>query len=531
MSLWEAGTDRNENEQEAPSTSTSADVCVVGAGIAGLSTAHALLREGRSVVVLDAAAPGSGETARTTAHLVTALDRGWRRIVDVHGAKRARLAAESHARAIDHIEHVARQEGIACDFERVDGYLLAGERGDPAELDGELEAAREAEVAGVEKVGAAPAIALAGPCLRYPRQGQFHPLRYVDGLRRAVTTRGGRIFRNARATRVSGDAPLWVELADGPPIRADAVVIATNTPFNYVVATHTKQAPYRSYAIAIEVAWSLPPTLWWDLEDPFHYVRTYQPREGGRQLAIVGGEDHKTGQAEGDPADRWERLESWARRNVPGLGAVADRWSGQVVESMDGLGFIGRVERGREVFVVTGDSGNGMTHGTIAALLLPDLIQGRPHPWADVYDPTRLRLKALGRFAQENLNVAAKYADYLTRGTATEAAIARNAGAVIRRGLAPVAVYRDADGGVHELSAVCPHLGCIVAWNAAERTWDCPCHGSVFAATGEVRHGPAARGLAPIDRDESAEPHRPPGASSDPPPEGDAKVRGHARAS
>jgi nitrite reductase/ring-hydroxylating ferredoxin subunit len=331
------------------------------------------------------------------------------------------------------------------------------------------------------------------------------------------------VFGNAHATRVSGDSPLRVELDGGPVVHARAVVIATNTPFNYLVATHTKQAAYHSYVLGFRVAGSLPHHLWWDLEDPFHYVRLHRPADGGAEIAIVGGEDHKTGQSDVDPKERWARLEAWARRHVPGLGEVAHRWSGQVMESIDGLAFIGRVEQGREVFVVTGDCGNGMTHGTIAALLLPDLIQGRPHPWSDVYDPTRLRLRALGRFAQENLNVAARYAAWLAPASASSAdAIRPGSGAVVRRGLSPVAVYRDGDGVVHERSAVCPHLGCIVAWNAAERTWDCPCHGSVFAPTGEVLHGPAARGLAPVegrkDGGEGESPRHDLDSSREPPP-------------
>jgi nitrite reductase/ring-hydroxylating ferredoxin subunit len=186
---------------------------------------------------------------------------------------------------------------------------------------------------------------------------------------------------------------------------------------------------------------------------------------------------------------------------------VIDRWSGQIMETTDGLAFIGRVERGREVFVATGDCGNGMTHGTIAGMLLSDLIAGRPSSWAEVYDPARLRLRSLGRFALENANVAAQYTDWLSRKASVPVEdIPLATGAVVRRGLAPIAMYRDPEGQLHECSAVCPHLGCIVAWNATERTWDCPCHGSRFAATGEVLHGPATQGLRGVTDGDGANP-------------------------
>jgi nitrite reductase/ring-hydroxylating ferredoxin subunit len=276
-------------------------------------------------------------------------------------------------------------------------------------------------------------------------------------------------------------------------------VVATNTPVNYLVALHTKQAAYRSYVIAARLPEPVTtPALYWDTEDPFHYVRVHRGPEEDGDVLLVGGEDHKTGQDDVGAHTRWSRLEHWARARFPELGPVVDRWSGQVMESMDGLAFIGRVEDQRELFVVTGDSGNGLTHGTIAAMLLPELIGHREHGWADVYDPQRVRMRALGTFARENLNVAAQYTAWAGPAAAI-ADIPRNGGAVIRRGLSRIAVHRDAEGALHERSAVCPHLGCLVRWNDGERTWDCPCHGSRFDAYGKVLHGPASRDLAPVE--------------------------------
>jgi Rieske Fe-S protein len=214
-------------------------------------------------------------------------------------------------------------------------------------------------------------------------------------------------------------------------------------------------------------------------------------------VLVVGGEDHKTGQEE-HPEERWGRLESWTRGLFPHAEAVLHRWSGEVMEPVDALAFIGRNPLDRDnVYVVTGDSGNGMTHGVIAGLLIADLIGGRENPWAEVYDPARRTLRSIGRFAKENLNVAARYGEWLQRGDVADVSdIPRGEGAVLRRGLEARAVFVDEHGRAHERSAVCTHLACLVGWNAAEKTWDCPCHGSRFDTEGRVIHGPARADLA-----------------------------------
>jgi nitrite reductase/ring-hydroxylating ferredoxin subunit len=210
----------------------------------------------------------------------------------------------------------------------------------------------------------------------------------------------------------------------------------------------------------------------------------------------VGGEDHKTGQAD-DTDERFDRLQSWTRERFPQAGEIAFRWSGQIMEPVDTLAFIGRNPGDQSIYVVTGDSGNGMTHGTIAGILLTDLILGRPNEWQTLYDPGRITLRAAADFARENLNVAAQFASYVTPGeVGTAEEIAPGEGAVIRKGLTKIAACRDTGGLLHERSAVCPHLGCIVDWNSTEKTWDCPCHGSRFDQSGNVLNGPANAGLA-----------------------------------
>jgi nitrite reductase/ring-hydroxylating ferredoxin subunit len=268
-----------------------------------------------------------------------------------------------------------------------------------------------------------------------------------------------------------------------------------------VVAIHTKQAPYRSYVIGARVGrGSVPHVLLWDTPDPYHYVRVQRAQAGARfDYLIVGGEDHKTGQDDQGAAVRFGRLEAWTRRRFPQMAGVEFRWSGQVMEPVDGMAFIGRNPGDRaNVLIATGDSGNGMTHGTIAGILLTDLIAGRDNEWATLYDPARLRVGAVGEFAHENLNVAAQYAAHVTGGEVSSVEdIVAGSGAVLRRGVRKVAVYRDDEGTLHERSAVCTHLGCVVRWNDLEKSWDCPCHGSRFDPTdGHVLNGPASSALA-----------------------------------
>ena len=497
-SLWMAEVDLAL--RPALAADAEADVCVVGAGIAGLTTAYLLAREGRTVVVIDDGAVAGGESSRTTAHLVSAVDDRFFELERLHGEKGARLAAESHAAAVDAIERIARELGIDCDFERLDGYLFDPPGTKDSVLDRELDAARRAGLT-VEKVPRAPLRDYdTGPALRFANQGQFHPLKYYAGLVRGIEAAGGRIHGATHAEDFTGGARAQVKTATGRTVTARALVIATNSPVNDRVVVHTKQAPYRTYVVAAPVpAGSVPRALYWDTEDPYHYVRL-QRHDATSDMLIVGGEDHRTGQAD-DADDRYARLEAWTRGRFPQAGPFPHRWSGQVLEPADRLAFIGRNPMDADnVYIVTGDSGNGITHGTIAGLLITDLVVGRPNPWADLYDPSRRSLRAAKEFVRENVQSQVGYAGWVTGGEVDSVdAIKPGEGALVRRGLRKIAASRDAAGKLTECSAVCPHLGCIVEWNSGEKTWDCPCHGSRYAADGHVVNGPAKDGLAPIE--------------------------------
>ena len=492
-SVWMKGAPlREEVPLDADAT---ADVCIVGAGIAGLTTAYLLTTEGKRVIVVDDGPTAGGETCRTTAHLVSALDDRFYHLERLHGGEGARLAAQSHAAAIDRIERIIREEDIECDFTRLDGYLFVPPGDDVTQLDDELAAAHRAGLADVSRVPRAPITTFdTGPALRFPRQGQFHVLKYLNGVADLATRGGARIYNGTHVDHIEGGKHAHIKTSRGV-VTAEAIVVATNSPVNDLVAIHTKQAAYRTFVVGARVKRdSVPQILLWDTPDPYHYVRLQ--RADGHDVLIVGGEDHKTGQAN-DADERFRRLQQWTRERFPEVERFEFQWSGQVMEPVDSLALIGRNPLDSDnVYVATGDSGNGMTHGTIAGMLLTDLIMGRENPWSGLYDPSRKTLGAIKEFAKENINVAAQYADLVMAGDVNDVSqIKPGEGAIVGRGASKIAAYRDDNGVVHERSAICTHLGCVVQWNSLERTWDCPCHGSRFHTDGHVVNGPAIQAL------------------------------------
>jgi glycine/D-amino acid oxidase-like deaminating enzyme/nitrite reductase/ring-hydroxylating ferredoxin subunit len=489
------------------------NVCVVGAGIAGMTTAYLLARAGRAVVLIDDGPIGGGETSRTTAHLTAALDDRYYNIEKMHGEDGARVAAESHMSAIHRIETIASMEDIDCDFQRVEGFLFLGGESTRKDLERELEATHRVGIADTQLVDKIPfGFWDSGPALRFPRQATFHPLKYLKGLTRAILRDGGKIYTGVHAERIEDGEPAKVTTSGGHTIHADNVVVCTNTPINDWLIIHTKQAAYRTYVIGARVPkGSVPHGLYWDTPNPYHYIRvqTAEDKSGhelDHDVLIVGGEDHKTGQAV-DTDERFVRLEAWTRERFPMVERVDYRWSGQVIEPVDYMAYIGKNPGGDEhIWIATGDSGNGMTHGTIAGIILNELVQGRKHQWSRLYDPSRVRLRATPEFVKENVNVAEQYKDWFTGSeTASVAAIKPGEGAILGRGRGKIAVYRDERGDIHGLSAVCTHLYCIVRWNDTERTWDCPCHGSRFDPYGKVINGPAIVGLSPVSQEPKKE--------------------------
>lgn len=483
------------------------DTVVVGGGISGITTAYCLVKKGKKVTLIEDGLLYSGETGRTTAHVVNALDDLYTDIIRLHGEEAGRLAAESHTAAMDFVERTVNELNIDCDFTRLNGYLFLHPTDEEKTLDDEYEATQQVGIK-TELLNDVPGITSeTGRSLMYPSQVQFHPLKYLNALVDFIVENGGKIYTHTRATEFKKE----LVIANGYNIKAKHIVVATNTPINNIFTEHTKQFPYRTYVIgALIPKDTVQQALWWDTGDqeskwvnyPYHYVRLQQYNEQ-HDVLIVGGEDHKTGQEDGDDLtqdQRYQNLVNWTKERFPSIGEVVYKWSGQVMEPVDCLAFIGRNPGESNVFIITGDSGNGMTHGTIGGMLVSDLIVGNQNPWEKIYDPARISMKATGDFLQEVGNMAAQYADFLKAGDIkSQKELANGEGAIMNVGLHKVAVYKNEEGNVQAYTAICPHLGCVLQWNDGEKTFDCPCHGSRFTNAGVVINGPALTDLKKFD--------------------------------
>ncbi|MBR0822955.1 FAD-dependent oxidoreductase [Bradyrhizobium liaoningense] len=474
------------------------DVAVIGSGIAGISTAYELCKSGKTVAVIDSGRITGGMTSRTSAHLAPLCDDLVSEMTKIKGLDATKLFCTSQAAAIDRIEEIQKREQIDCDFRRLDGYLFQG-RDMPADvIDDELEA--------VQAIGAAVHRLVGVPLngcedrhvLRYPRQATFHPTKYLAGLAKACHDNGVSFFRDTPVVEVSeGNGAVLIKTTCGTVSTTHAVV-ATNSSISDRFSIHTKTAPYRTYVMAFEIKrGALPDALYWDTEEPYHYVRL-QPGPDRTDYVLVGGEDHKSGQAD-DADERFKRLEVWARKLISALGPETHRWSGQVLDTVDYAGFIGRDPAGKNIYVSMGDSGQGLTHGVAGAILNAALIRGEQHPWQELYSPGRIPLKATKNFIVENATVVQNFTEYLAPAElASLEQLECGQGAIVRRGLKKIAAYRDHAGELHLNSASCTHVGCHLRWNGFETCWDCPCHGSMFDIEGAPINAPAVSSLSRV---------------------------------
>jgi len=470
------------------------DVAVVGGGLTGITTALHLARAGKRVAVLEALRVGEGVTGHTTAHLTEALDARYHKLIGRFGERAARLAARSQRDAIDRIESLVRDLGIDCGFRRVPGFLFTEREDDGPMLANEAEAAARIGVV-ASLVREVPLPWKTAAALRFERQATFHPMRYVMALALLLKGLGSYVFEESRVEAIEEGEPCIVRTNDCV-VRARDVVVATHAPVGSGVTIHMKEAQYRSYVIAARLQAPLADALFWNTGSPYHYLRIHHHPSG--DLAIIGGEDHKVG-TEPLTEGRYERLAEYARARLGPLEAQG-RWSGQVVETIDGLPYIGRARGMKHVLFATGFAGNGMTFGTVAGMLLADLLLGASNPYAELFDPTRVKpIASIGRFVRENVSFPAHFVGDRLRGAETSdpASIERGEGKILLVDGEKVACSRDAKGDLHAVSPICPHMGCYVAWNQAERSWDCPCHGSRFQPTGEVIDGPSMSPLAP----------------------------------
>ncbi|HEX4979724.1 MAG TPA: FAD-dependent oxidoreductase [Acidimicrobiales bacterium] len=485
-SLWVATTDP---APFAPLQGDArADVAVVGAGITGLATARLLVEAGASVVVVEAGDLCAGATGYTTAKVTSLHGLLYQRIASRFDEDRARGYGAANEAAIREIERLVALDGIDCDLERR-GHVVYTTDPDQADV-----VAAEADLAARLGLPAATHVPTELPldvvaALRFDGQAQFHPRKFCVGLASAITGAGGSIFTGTRAVRVDGEERVVV--TERGEVRAGAIVVATHLPPGEMGAYFARTEAHRSYALAVRVAGPAPQDMYLSVDSPTRSLRT-----AGEHL-LVGGEGHKVGEG-GDTRERYRALEEWARAHFD-VASIDFRWSAQDWSAADGLPYIGRMAGHDDgVFVATAFAKWGMTHGVVAAMVIRDLLGGRENPWLEVFDATRIAPKqAIRGVISENIGVAKHFvgdrlelpgADAVGHLSPGEGVVASVAGE-------PVAAYRDEDGGLHARSGRCTHLGCLVAFNPAERSWDCPCHGSRFGVDGRVLEGPAVADL------------------------------------
>lgn len=485
----------------------SADVVVVGGGITGLTAAYLLTRSGRRVVLLERRRCAEVDTGHTTAHLTMVTDARLTDLANRFGRTHAQAVWDAGRAAIAQIDEIACEHEIDCAFKWVDGYLHARDgKADEAETERFRAEAQLACELGFDATFMTTVPFTGGPGIGFHDQARVHPRRYLAGVARAIVDAGGEIFEHSDAEEFR-DEPPGVK-ANGRWVSCENIVLATHNPLVGIASMtsasvfQTKLALYSSYAVAGRVPrGTVPDALFWDTGDPYRYVRLEAHRD--HDLLIVGGEDHKTGQAD-DTRNCFERLEAIARERVPDI-ELTHRWSGQVIETPDGLPYIGRMTDHQ--YAATGFAGNGMTFGALSGMLIADAIDGQDNPWAELFDPGRLALRrGLWEYVKEN----ADYPYYMLRDRfagpqgRSVRAVKRGQGKVIEHNGEKVAAYRDSRGTLTLRSAVCTHMGCVVGWNDAEGTWDCPCHGSRFTPQGDVLAGPAESPLSEVEKKQGA---------------------------
>jgi glycine/D-amino acid oxidase-like deaminating enzyme/nitrite reductase/ring-hydroxylating ferredoxin subunit len=485
-----------ETDYPALSGEVSVDVAVIGGGITGLTAAVLLKRSGRTVAVIESRRIVRGATGYTTAKVTSGHGVIYSYLEGAFGEEAARIYAESNQAALERIARFVEEDRIDCDFERKENYVYAQSNQEVAAIKAEVDAARRAGLP-VALEREVPLPFWIAAAVRLENQAQFHPRKYLLALASTIPGDGSEVFELTTATDVKHGSPCIVE-TDRGPLRARDVIVATHLPFEDSGLFFAKAHPHRSYAVAAPIeAGAAPDGMFINSGTPTRSVRTI--RDGAALLVQVGGEGHKPG-VEEDTSRRYETLEGFLQEHWPKAGAVKHRWSTQDYLAVDRVPYIGRLRRTSEhVFTATGYSKWGMTGGTLAAMLLSDRILGRDNPWAELYDAKRIKPKAsFKRFATGN--AAAGFhlvADRLKpAGGDDPDSLAPGEGAIIRVRGRKRAVYRDEAGELHVLSAACTHLGCHVAWNPAEQSWDCPCHGSRYSGRGDVIQGPAVKGLA-----------------------------------
>lgn len=478
-------------KEQAPETNyprlqgtVETDIAIIGGGITGLTAAYLLQRAGRSTVVVEADRIGGGATGSSSCHLTTSIDLSFAQAVDRYGEERATMIADSRRAAIDLIASLAGEMLTDCHFRRLDGYYYAEEAQHVDHVEDEFKRSQQAGLS-VSLTQEVPLPFAVHNAVIFHQQARFNSQAYLHGLAQLYEQVGGRIFEQSRISEVEQEERL-ISSAGGQ-IRYQQLIMATHLPL-LIDVLQTLNYPYRSYIVTARVANPPADALYWDQHDPYFYTRLVE-----EDKILVGGADHKTGEQEAGH-DYFQDIKDYIRARYEVI-SFDEEWSAQFYEPADGLPYIGESPF-KDIYVATGYSGDGLVYGTLAGMLLSDQLGGRENAWADLYDARRFRpLKSGKNFVQENLDVAGHLIG--DRFREDQGGLpARGEGKIMSVDGEKLAVATDDDGQTHYLSPVCPHLGCYVAWNTMEKTWDCPCHGSRFEADGQVICGPALNSLA-----------------------------------
>jgi glycine/D-amino acid oxidase-like deaminating enzyme/nitrite reductase/ring-hydroxylating ferredoxin subunit len=493
--LWHATA--TPQRYPAMASDQRAGVVVVGAGITGLTTALLLAGKGVDVVVVEALDVAAGVTGRTTAKVTSQHSMLYSTIASKHGEDGARVYGEANQAAVEQVASLVQQGAIECSLERRPALVYTQDADTVATIEEEAELCRRLGLPSsfVPSVGDDLPYDIRG-AMRFDDQLQLQPVAYCDGLARMLVAAGGRIFEQTRVTNLDMGTPVTVETERGA-ITADAVVLATHIPIVDRGLFSAKADPHASHAVALETDGPVPQGMYITADSPSRSVRSFT--HDGRSYLVVVGEGHRTGEEDAEAHE--QALIDWAAQHWPDA-RVAYTWMAEDYSPLDAVPYIGRLASAEtDVFVATGFQKWGLSNGTAAAMILSETVLGHDHPWADVFDARRITPIASAKtFVEHNLKSAAHMVgDRFAQRSEEIAALQPGDGAILSIDGSNYAVSKDDDGRVTALSPKCTHMGCLVAYNGAERTWDCPCHGSRFACDGTVIHGPATTPLAPQD--------------------------------